>query len=492
MAVDRVNVKRADVCIVGCGPAGLTVARRLVANNRHVLLLDSGPPNGSREAQLLNDGDHVGIPYAGLMRTRHRRVGGTPNIWDVVVRGRPGAKYLPLSERDVRDWPMDSSELRQWYTEAQAICSLGPFDYDAASWSSANRQPFELSGTGLTNGVYHFGYADRFTVELVEELRSSGLAELHSSRTVVGLVYDQSGRELTAVKTVDGEGRRGSVEARHFVLATGAVENARLLLMSGIGGTTHVGKGFMEHARDFSPVLVPFSPELFERAGFYDLFEAGDGHLVGGRLGFDDKLLDAEDLPNAAVTLVAQHSQSHLRRRIAGRLPGRVRRWLGFDGQRRYGWSDVESPARRFDVFGLIVNIEQRPRPENCVLLDHHRNDAYGNPLPRLFLDWTDAEQAELDRLRRLLAESFERARIGQLLTRKGQPPNLSAHHHAGTTRMSATPEAGVVDPDGRVFGLDNLFMAGASVFPSAGFANPCLTIVALSARLGDHLDRLL
>jgi choline dehydrogenase-like flavoprotein len=63
-----------------------------------------------------------------------------------------------------------------------------------------------------------------------------------------------------------------------------------------------------------------------------------------------------------------------------------------------------------------------------------------------------------------------------------------SAHHHLGTTRMHAEERHGVVDADGRVHGLANLFVAGGSVFPTSGFVNPTLTIVALALRLGAHL----
>ncbi len=66
--------------------------------------------------------------------------------------------------------------------------------------------------------------------------------------------------------------------------------------------------------------------------------------------------------------------------------------------------------------------------------------------------------------------------------------PDPDAHHHAGTTRMHPDPELGVVDADLRVHGMDNLFVTGASVFPTAGVANPTLTIVALTLRLAGHL----
>jgi len=139
----------------------------------------------------------------------------------------------------------------------------------------------------------------------------------------------------------------------------------------------------------------------------------------------------------------------------------------------------------------LILNLEQRPRPENRIELSD-RTDRFGNPLPRLFLAWTIQEQHELERARALIGDSLAAAGIGRLVSKEGFRPDMSAHHHAGTTRMADSPDGGVVDRDGRVFGLENLFVAGASVFPTAGFANPMLTIVAMAVRLGRYVDGVL
>jgi choline dehydrogenase-like flavoprotein len=110
--------------------------------------------------------------------------------------------------------------------------------------------------------------------------------------------------------------------------------------------------------------------------------------------------------------------------------------------------------------------------------------------LPRVRLDWrwTDPEQERLDRLRREVARWFEDSGWGKVSFAAGRPPDFNAHHHAGTTRMHPDPAGGVVDADLRVHGTENLYLTGASVFPSSGWANPTLTIVALSLRLADYL----
>ena len=475
-----------DVCIVGAGPAGLSTALVLGEAGRSVLVLESGAPSLQSGPQELNDGDHEGEPYVGLARSRHRQVAGTVNMWNVPVHGENGAKYVPLSERDLAIWPIDWDELEPWYFEAQALCGLGPFEYGADFWATSDRRPFDLTGTALTSGVYQFGPKTRFTEELPRRLHELGGVTLQPATTVVGLTTDGVTPGPTSVNAVGADGESFVIRSRAVVLACGAVENARLLLLAGFGSESPwLGRGFMEHARDFSLSMSPDSPDLVTSASFYDLHESEDGHLIGGRLALSDEALGGLQLPNASMTLFP-------RPRIDGSLLGRVRRRIG--GRRgappsRYGWSGTAEDGSTSKDFKVILNAEQRPHRANRIVLSD-RTDRFGNRLPRLVLNWSPEEQAQFDRLREVVAESLRSARLGRLQYVQGRHPDLSAHHHAGTTRMAVSPEDGVVDRDGRLFQSENFFVAGASVFPTAGFANPTLTIVAMAIRLARHIDQ--
>lgn len=490
-----------DLCVVGAGPAGLTLAREFVGEKVRLLLLESGGSKPEEAIQELNEGATIGDPYAGLRATRCRAVGGAAHQWNTPVGGAPGAKYAPLdpwdlsarAELPLAGWPFDHAHLRPFYARAQALCGLGPFAYEGEEWSDDERPCFTFNDEQLTTRVYQFGAGEVFTRAHPRAVSGSDNVALCHHATVCGLELASS-REVAALACSSFTARRFRVCAKVFVFAAGAVENARLLLLSGGGGVDAlgnrhgwVGRCFMEHLRDYALILVPRSPDLFVRAAFYDAHSARGGAIVGGRIAVTEKAVRGEELPNASITLLPRLRTWQTPSSVAGRWVRRLRRLAGWTASMGYGWSHEPELARKCDAFQLLVNLEQQPNPENRIALASQR-DAFGVPRVELHWRWRREEQEQLERLRAVLAAGLEAAHLGRVTIRAGMKPDPNAHHHAGTTRMHADPRHGVADADGRVHGTDNLYIAGGSGFPTAGFANPTLTIVALALRLADHL----
>jgi choline dehydrogenase-like flavoprotein len=495
----------ADVCIVGGGPAGMTLATEFASHGQRAIVLESGGLVAEPDAQDLNDGRVVGMDYAGLQPTRHRQVGGTANTWNTPLADSIGAKYVPLDPADVAhgsgdaftDWPFDLAHLRPYYERAQALCGLGPFDYTGARWCDAG-DTFSLPDERLRRSVYQFGPADVFTAILPERMGASDTVTLLYHATACGLRFDGPRDTVSSIEVTTLAGGRFRIHARVFVLAAGAVENARLLLLSREpgqdapgDGNGWVGRCFMEHPRDQALRLIPDRAEVYRQAAFYDRHEGMDGTTVAGRIAVEppvgDGNGDAGKPPSASISLLPLPRAPTVGERLLRRAVRHLPRCFQRHPPSGYGWSRLADPERFFRGFQLLVNLEQRPEPENRLVLGRDV-DRLGLSRVELHWQWRPEDQASLERLRDSIEGALEAAGIGRVERSPDAAPDLNAHHHAGTTRMHRDPRYGVVDGDTRVHGVDNLYVTGASVFPTAGFANPTLTIVALALRLGDHL----
>ncbi|UCF20662.1 MAG: GMC family oxidoreductase [Gemmatimonadota bacterium] len=496
------SVLETDLCIVGAGPAGVALAHELVGTDIDVIVLESGGLEPEPSILALNDGEVVGDTFAALRETRHRRLGGTARLWNTPVFGEMGAKYVPLDAVDFEHrpwlphsgWPFGLPDLEPFYRRAQDLCGLGPFAYEAAPWTGPGLQPLALPGPHLTTRIFQVGVRRVFPDEKLTALRSASNLRLCRRATVVRLETDGAGRRVATAEVASPGGPRWRVRADRFVLAAGALENARLLLVSGSGSeglgnsSGWVGRCFMEHPRDRALTLVPRSADFYREAALYDMHRSYDGTPVFGRLAMREEVLRDQRLLNTSVAFLPQPRPGAQRLRdVVGELPGlwRLTRRLPAGG---HGWSRVRAPQLWFSGFTVLILVEQAPNPENRVVLGSRRDDL-GVPRVQLHWRWRAEEQAGLERLRQIVAGELEAAGLGGVHWSSDVRPDPNAHHHAGTTRMHSDPQHGVVDPDGRVHELENLYLTGGSVFPTAGFANPMLTVVALALRLADHLS---
>lgn len=486
-----------DVCVVGSGPAGLVVAAELAAQGTDVILLESGAPHPGGAAQNLNRGRVTGDPYVGLSATRQRAIGGTTSIWNTAIAEGIGAKYVPLDPVDLRDrpgrsgWPIEPEELEPFYARAWRRC-LG-FEPEGAGRVPDRSDPAICPSPAapLVPGVYRLQRRDVLIDPCRAALKQSDQGGIYYHATVTEVVADASGTRIERLDVASPGGLRCTVHPQRVVLAGGAIENARLLLASGPDGLGNqsgwVGRGFMEHPRDGSIRIRPPSNEFYRAARFYDLHASGSGDWRLGRIGVAASAVVDRNLPNASGTLLPVSRAGLVRGRFFagrfGRLPG-VRAALYPEG---HGWSERRHAGALYDGLRVLLNVEQSPHPENRIELASDC-DAFGVPRARLHWTWREDDAARLARLRDLFAAALAESGFGEVVVDPPEPPDPNAHHHAGTTRMHRDSASGVCDPDLRVHSTDNLFLAGASVFPTAGFANPVLTIVALAIRLADHL----
>lgn len=506
---------RTGVCVIGAGAAGITLARELDARGHEVCVLESGGLKPGPATQELLAGEST-APSLPLDEARLACLGGTTAAWAGWCRPLDPLDFEARPWVPHSGWPFDAPHLEPFYRHAHAVCGLGAFEYRAGSWARTGSAPLPLDGSVRTE-VFQFSPPLHFGRAYRAELAASPNTTVLLHATALGLEFSEGGDAVTAVPVALPGGRRARVHAPIVVLAAGGIENPRLLLLSGRDSpdgpaNRHglVGRFFMEHPYVDSGSLLPSgsAPPL----GFYRRHhvtaDAGPG-LVAGVFTLDGETVCRERLVNSAIflrpryrahpvfrseavraaqSLVNSLRRGSLPRAAAGRLQRAVRRpdrlalaaWLrlGIGGGRGVGTRAFAEPV---------------PDPGNRVTLTDER-DPLGRR--RVRVEWMpgELERRSLDRAHELLDRSLRQAGLGRVepavVEEPGAwPPSLSgAGHHMGTTRMHRDPRQGVVDEHCRVHGIENLFIAGSSVFPTAGYANPTLTIVALALRLAGRI----
>lgn len=529
------DVLETHVCIVGAGPAGITLAREFTNQNFQVCLVESGGLDYDPDTQSLTEGLSVGDPYPTLTESRRRQFGGTSHCWGAPnTHQESGFRCLPLDAIDFeqRDWlpysgwPLTKADLDPFYERAQRVCQIGPYVYKVEDWEHEQAVRLPFVGDRITTTMSQFASRTPFTQEYRRELDQASNITTLLYANVVELETDASTQAVTRLRIACLTGQQLWLTAKVVILATGGLENARLLLASnrqqqaGLGNQNDVvGRYFMDRPI-LSCKLIPFDASLFDRTALYDIYSV-KGTPVMARVHLTEAVMRHEHLPNNGAQLFPRPQPHQREATLALRsLLASVRQgkpiqdvfkhltvalrgadyiaaagfWSAIrqlPSQRRGDWSYLPYEKRRFSEFEIFYQLEQAPDPNNRVLLSSDR-DRLGQPKVEVHWRLNPIDIQNARRVQEIWAEEFASAGFGELqFARAGEPLKFekeAMHHHMGTTRMHSDPKQGVVDANSRVHGIPNLFVAGSSVFPTAGYANPTLTIIALALRLADHI----
>ena len=513
----------ADICVVGAGPAGLTIARAFASSAVRVTLLESGGEQFSSKVQALYRGEVVGARNHATTHSRFRVYGGSATRW--------AGQCVPLEPLDFErrsnvpdsGWPFDREHLQPWYQRAAELLRLVDANgFDLAAWEQRVGRLPPIAGEQLAASIIRFAYPRDLGAVLKDELAAAANIRVCLNANVLGVETSADLSRAAAVRFATLDGRSGRCRAGVVVLACGGIENARLLLASndrapaGLGNERDlVGRYFMDHPYLRTGYLDSDDPaanaglhviEDFATAGLERPAHAvftlpedlrrreGLNACVGYFIRCQDYQLRAEYFAPGGVAV--SHFADLLRRRrivdreVATSLADLV----------RHGRSSAKSvynlAAARFRSrprAALRTVLEATPCADSRVTLID-RADALG--MPQVRVDWriNDRDWNGLARFREALAQAFAARGVGRLvddptLDSSGWPISMiGGKHHMGTTRMHDDPARGVVDSNLRVHSLANLYVAGSSVFPTGGWANPTHTILALSLRLADHL----
>jgi choline dehydrogenase-like flavoprotein len=532
-----------DIAIIGGGPAGIAIAREFADTRIRVLVIESGGEDYEAEIQALNSVENIGEPFASAnavpegrgytgrlawlndipaFELRNRMVGGSSHTWigkcaafdDIDFLNRP---WLPLS-----GWPIDRKRLLPALDRAGKLLNLGPNLYDERLFALLHSRPDDL---GLDKQLlkpffWQFSHMRHPHAEPTRFARLAGdIAAANISflthATVTEINVDSQGRRVTSLDLRSPIGRSATVHANTIVLCGGGVENARLLLASnsllpaGLGNRHDVvGRYLCDHPRTSLCHFARHDIDVIARHfNFYGLSHGGHTHFYLRGLSLSPEIQAREGLTNCAAYPVQIHAPDDPWAALKRLTKGAGKTVMGdlatvaksadmitsglYQRLVRKRGLPHRSTELRFDVM-----VEQQLNPESRITLTQQR-DRFGQPLPRINWKIGRREIASVKRLAGLISDEFVRVGLPNpalpdwIAARENTlPVFMDMAHPSCTTRMGTDPRTSVVDTDAMVHGIDGLFVAGSSVFPTPGHANPTLMLLALSIRLADHLKQ--
>lgn len=514
----------ADVVIVGSGAAGITLALELIGSPLDVVLLEAGGTRFDRTVQSNYRAGSV-APWTHFRAElgRRRAFGGTTAIW--------GGRCIPFDPVDFRKrdwvpysgWPISYEEVDAHIPRAMEILEAGKPEFTVATLEGDDGPLAEVDSSELDLGrVERFSLPINFAKHYRHRLDAARNLSCYLHAPVLRIMAENG--VTTGVETPHGPIRAGCV-----VVGTGGIETARLLLASGLGND-NVGRFYQSHVR------VEFGTMTLRETRRAAYQRSRDGIWCRRHIAFTEAAQEKHRLPQGVVrpnnppvsdpehrdpvlslvflvknVLIAEYRNILVGNRRAGRaglrqwgatlqhlrnvafgivpLAAFLGRWtrLRILPRRKLPSAFIVSPTGRY---GIDLQLEQVPNPESRIRLGSE-TDAHG--VPRVEIDWQTCT-TDRENLAHALAALRDAGIPGQLEFDTGgiDPATVELFpvpaHHIGTARMADTPETGVCNANAEVFGVRGLFVAGSALFPTGGYANPTLVIVALTLRLAQFL----
>lgn len=523
------------ICIVGGGPAGITLACELDRCDFKVLLLEAGTSGSSATPDFYRGAANA--PHPPTDEFRRSGFGGTSAIW--------GGRCVPFDPIDFESreyiahsgWPIAYSEVAQYYPRALEYCDAGAFDFTASGsikGAGATISDFPEQGVVCSDLIERYSLPTDFGKKYRAKLQNSANVIALLGARCVSLRRRPGEDKISGIDIVLASGERRTLTPGLIVLAAGGIESTRLLLSSdpngnGIGnGSDLLGRFYACHIQGTFARLVPNGAAVvfdFERTlddvycrrklqisaatqrrhalrnsafrlHFPEYSDASHGSAAMSSIYLAKSLLISEyqNILQQDRFAVASPRSEHLRNVVQG-MPQLLRfsaDWL-FRRQLARRKLPYTLIANRDGSFPLEFNCEQTPLESSRISL---LNDLDADGVRRVNIHWRRASEdvAAVQRAFRLLRDTlspvskcrieFDDARSTERLELAGP----TGGHHIGTTRMASSTRAGVVDVNCAVFDCPNLYVASSAVFPTGSHANPTLTIVAMALRLARHL----
>jgi len=466
------NQELFDVVIIGAGAAGITLALQLSNAGVKTALVEGGGYELRDISQSLYESQTIGQEYS-TTNLRLRFFGGTTNHWSGWCRPLNDNAFTPRPSIGYRGWPIKKSALDSYLSTALNILDI-PANVTWKPSQTIEQSSFNqsLKNSGFEEVYWNWSPPTRFKDKYLEELQSKTNLVISVNDSLINFNYTESGKITEAIlQNIETNDQR-TICGKYFVLACGGIENARLLLHMNQQNNTDWGNQSNQLGKNFSE-----HPHVYN-VGSAILFDPSYEHLNNGRntrfFHLNSNILHDNNLLPAIIRMRIEEEK-------AQEIRDQIRSISNLD-------ISAEAPVLR-----LRITSEQTSLLENEIKLSDEK-DSLG--IGKTILNWQlsemDYESLKIPLIRfakMLIEEDIGRCQLSNWVLDQEPIPIRGGGHHIGTTRMSETSADGVVDTNCKLYGSQNLYIAGSSVFPTSGYANPTLTIVQLTLRLADHLQ---
>ncbi len=499
---DPFREKMFDVCICGAGVAGITLALKL-SPRLNVVLLEAGGYEVSENSQNVYKGTNVGREYFNLNTTRLRYFGGTSNHWSGWCRPLDSYDFSPKPYAQYTGWPIKQNDLEPYLEEAKSILDIPIQRENIKSNAFDHMQDLINKSQDFKSIEFWLSAPTRFGKKYKAELERRTNITCYLNANVTDISLYESFPRVRALEFCDYSGRVFKIHAQIIILAAGGIENPRILLNSnyqikeGLGNKGDlVGRFFNEHPHYIvgGVILEDVVKENFKKK--WILKDPRYFRFFSPKYNF----MQRNKILNCGIHYEPFNPNRTRRSNFKDRLRAIVcDSDLAMGAINKIRGKEVVCKTI-WDGF-LTLSSEQMPNPSSRISLGSDL-DRFGNR--RIILDWRlseiDKRTVQLTAIRfgiTLASLGLGRVRLfdwvisrdEKLKLRSYDMGGVAANHHMCTTRMDNSSHNGVVDSNQRVFDIDNLYIAGSSVFSTGGHANPTLTIVQMSLRLSEHLN---
>ncbi|MGB4842851.1 MAG: GMC family oxidoreductase [Ferruginibacter sp.] len=500
--LDNQSVIEGDICIIGAGAAGISIALEFENTASKIILLEGGGFNYDDRVQELYNGKLTGHPYYPMKASRLHYFGGSTGHWGGMCSTFDDIDFVKRDWVENSGWPIKREDIAAHYPKACSILDLGPCEWDKEYWLKKNPDFHSLSldDKVIWTKMWQFSPPTRFGSKYKDAIVNAKNIHLYTYANVVDINATENINSIQQVTVKNYEGKEHTVKAKHFILACSSMQNARVLLAcnkqapAGLGNDNDiVGRYFMEHAE------IKTGELWLDETDKLKLYSMDQFTKVRAELAISPQKQKELQVLNGSVSLMPLEMSKKT-------IPS-VKLWSNDDPRKsldtfkKYSTLDKRNFVQRmfsksiYQSYGLFTRAEQLPNPSSRVVLSNEKDEL---GVPRANLHWalSPIDKKTVLTINKLLGQQVGAAGIGRvklydfLLDGDEQLPDYTSGgwHHLGTTRMSDNPKEGVVDANCKVHGIDNLYVAGASCYPTGGAVNPTLTVVAISLRLANYL----